>query len=92
MVAGACAGFWVTTVVGVTGATGATVVVVTATVVDVAGTVVLVVDVVTGLSSFLRAGGMIAGLLGWLVTTPRIDTIQQRDPDAGVTSSVVRRL
>ena len=71
----------------------ATVVVVTDTVVVVAGTVVLVVVVVvTGLSSFRFAGGMIAGLLGALVTAPRIDTIQHRDPVAGVTSNVARRL
>ena len=69
VVPGAWAGFWATTVVGVTGTGANSVVVVTATVVVVAGTVVLVdVVVVTGLSSFRFAGGMIAGLLGALVT------------------------
>jgi hypothetical protein len=77
----------VTVVVGATVVVGVSVVVVTGTVV-VGATVV----VVTGRSSRFLAGGTIAGLLGELVVVPTIEKSQQREPAAGLTSSVVRRL
>ena len=78
---------------------GATVVVTAGSVVVGATTTVVVVGagaavvvVTTGRSSRLFEGGMMAGLLGALVTDPRVATIQHREPAAGVTDSVVRRL
>ena len=80
--------FWPATVVGVTVVVGAATVVGVTVVV---GATTVVVGV-TGRSSRFLAGGMIAGLLGGLVTVPRMDTSQQREPDAGVTRRLVRRL